>query len=99
MLVRALNFRPTGELLEGLATALRWRQDVAQGEMVECPGYTRSYCDVFKNGITSDELDFICETANEIYEKLDSPLRIGWSMGELRPYIHRQRDLFPKSKE
>jgi hypothetical protein len=70
-----------------LITALRWREDVAGGEMIEQrkdgESYTRTYLG-FKS-VSQDELDNICEAANTWWKESDSDLRIGNSMGEIIP--------------
>lgn len=45
------------------------------------------------DSISSNELDDICEQLNKEWEESDSPLRVGWSMGEFYPGFKRQREL------
>ncbi len=78
--------------MDKLELALKWRADVASGEMIETFRYRKNYL-AYREGVTSKELDKICECANRWYESIDSPLRIGWSMGELRPGLAPQRRL------
>ncbi len=67
-----------------LKKAITWRLDVEQGEMIEAAGYRKDYMG-FKGSISQKELNAICEASGKIFEALGSDLRIGNSMGELRP--------------
>lgn len=66
-----------------LQKALRWRDDVEDGEMIESHNYRKEYMGF--NKISQKELNAICEAANCYYSLMGSSLRIGNSMGELKP--------------
>ena len=73
-------------MLNKLAVALQWRDDVASGEIIECsPRYFKTHLSVCP--VSQDELEVICDAANTYYKGIGSALRISNYMGELRPSI------------
>ena len=67
-----------------LAQAILWREYIEVGEMIQSPGYNKTYMS-FKESVSQMELDAICIAINTYYKAMGSNLRIVNSMGELRP--------------
>jgi len=72
------------DLIENnIEMALRWVRDLQIGEMIECPGYDKTY--MAYSSISQEDLNFICKVINEVLKYKGITLRIYNSMGELRP--------------
>lgn len=69
----------TGKLIK----ALRWREDVASGEMITRKNYQKDYMGY--SNVSQNDLDYICKFANLWWDFIGSPLRITNSMGEIIP--------------
>ena len=74
-----------------LVRAIEWREAIQSEEMIEAPNYRKDYLGY--SSISQKELNIICEIANDYWKKMDSPLRIGNSMGEIIPGFNFQRSL------
>jgi len=72
---------------EKLIQALRWREDVASGEMITCKNYQKDYMGY--DEVSQNTLDYICKFANLWWNFIGSPLRITNNMGEIIPATRR----------
>ena len=73
---------------------LNWIEDVRIGEIIESPGYARDYFANYAGtdeGISIEELDWICSSINTILKSVKHPLRICWVAGEIRPVKDKYR--------
>lgn len=71
-----------------LALAIQWREDVDRPEMIETPGYNRTYL-AYRDSpyVSQEELDAICEAVNLYYILMGDNKRINNHMGELIPGV------------
>jgi len=74
-----------------LTHAIKWREQVEDKTLVEVSGYSFDYMGY--DTISQDELDEICQRANNKWIDEDSSLRVYNSMGEIRPAKKSQREL------
>jgi len=70
-----------------LFDTIKWRIKVSTGEIV---GDKSTYFGWDK--VTQKELTDICEESNIIFELLNCDLRIGNSMGEIRPLTYKKEE-------
>ena len=68
--------------------ALKWRMDVAGGEMIDQSKDGLQYCKTHLSGpgrISQKDLDLICNIVNNVFDKCGSNLRVANHMGEFLP--------------
>lgn len=71
-----------------LYLAIRWREDVQAGEMIQSFSYSKTHLTLARpggNSISQKELDVICEVANRWWVLTGSNLRVSNHMGEIIP--------------
>lgn len=70
--------------LRRIVEALEWVIQLEEGDFIEGQGHYKTHMQ-FRDGITQDDLDSICEVVNHALGEMHSPRRVANSMGELRP--------------
>jgi len=68
--------------------ALKWRIDVDSGEMIEQSKDGLQYCKThlsYPGRVSQKDLNLICDIINSVFDKCDSNLMVGNSMGEILP--------------
>lgn len=79
-------------MLSTMIQTLEWVENVTEGEMVESPGWTKEHLSLYPiTGISTKELDLICDTLNPLLKAINCPIRICWSAGEIRPVLDEKR--------
>jgi len=68
--------------------AIKWRIDVDSGEMVEQVKDGEQYCKdhlSYAGSVSQIDLELIGDIVNSVFDKCDSNLMVGDSMGEILP--------------
>jgi len=76
-------------LLKRITEVLNWRQEIERGEMIQDRFHKKEYMS-FEGTISCDDLDVICDAVNDVFKRLHTKYRVGWSAGEIIPYKEKK---------